>query len=255
LLSDAFFISVFGAIFVNTIPCLLFPFSIIYYIVIKPNMIYYIVFKPNYKRNDPTATTDDGGDHTVTTVDDDEDEEQDSEKDSDSEQPELLVNDHPDPHYLRQQKQRLKVKQRQTQKRLQKQRKATVNLSDDDKTDKTTTTTSEAAEAEPVAEPVEAEAEAQSVKYTISNYVNGNLDIEMKFRDAVLGNDGPLHLFKDVSHEGMSTIIVTFLIHSRHSFTAVVTKINASSFSVSLSTPPFLSFSLYLHIRKHVLPI
>lgn len=39
-------------------------------------------------------------------------------------------------------------------------------------------------------------------KYSMTSYVNGQLDIDMKYSDVVLGNDCPLHLFKDISHDG-----------------------------------------------------
>lgn len=38
--------------------------------------------------------------------------------------------------------------------------------------------------------------------YYVQLYINGALDIEVKFNELVVGNDGPIHFFKDVSHQG-----------------------------------------------------
>lgn len=43
--------------------------------------------------------------------------------------------------------------------------------------------------------------------YSISTYVDGKLDVSMTFSETVLGNDGMLHLFKDVSHDGPRTFV------------------------------------------------
>lgn len=38
--------------------------------------------------------------------------------------------------------------------------------------------------------------------YTAAVYINGQLDISLKFSTPVIGNDGAVHLFKDISHSG-----------------------------------------------------
>ena len=41
------------------------------------------------------------------------------------------------------------------------------------------------------------------VQYTISSYVNGMKDIDLKYSDIVTSNNGNLVLFKDQQHDGM----------------------------------------------------
>lgn len=48
------------------------------------------------------------------------------------------------------------------------------------------------------------------IKYSITSYVNGQLDIHMKYSAIVQGNNYPLHLFKDISHDGSIMGSVSF---------------------------------------------
>lgn len=46
------------------------------------------------------------------------------------------------------------------------------------------------------------EFELPAVSTAISIYINGKLDITVSYRDTVLGNTHPMHMFKDISHSG-----------------------------------------------------
>ena len=51
-----------------------------------------------------------------------------------------------------------------------------------------------------------------NANYTVSAYVNGQLDISIGFADSVVGNHGPLRLFKDDSHDGPLSFVADVII-------------------------------------------
>jgi hypothetical protein len=43
--------------------------------------------------------------------------------------------------------------------------------------------------------------------YDVSIYLNGALDVNLQFANVALGNQGPLQFFKDISHDGLTSVI------------------------------------------------
>lgn len=46
-----------------------------------------------------------------------------------------------------------------------------------------------------------------SYHYSAAVYVNGKLDVSLKFGTPVVGNEGAVHLFRDISHSGIAVLI------------------------------------------------
>ena len=45
-------------------------------------------------------------------------------------------------------------------------------------------------------------------QYSVALYINGRLDVSIKYSSLVVGNDGAAHFFKDISHSGEDLLLL-----------------------------------------------